>query len=185
MSVLQDKRLKVHKGEKGRLINFHDQPRQVNEVDHMRSFEICMGSQEKAQSTIELFTKLNNGDKNQKIMADGLISTLITTNNVTNRTLAFVFKIGTGRIKRNRDKRSKLSEYEHLNGSQVSLTYISELLERNFFSNFCYSCMQITDEDLDVLNQFVNSLTVENGYPCSHRRMKKYISEVGIDNFTR
>lgn len=44
---------------------------------------------------------------------------------------------------------------------------------------------QITDEDLNALNEFVNSLTVENGYPCSHRRMKKYVSEVGIDNFTR
>lgn len=39
--------------------------------------------------------------------------------------------------------------------------------------------------DLDNLKAFVDSLTVENGYPCSHRRMKLYVSEVGIDNFTR
>ena len=44
--------------------------------------------------------------------------------------------------------------------------------------------IQITAHDLDNLKDFVDSLTVENGYPCSHRRMKKYVSEVGIDNFS-
>ena len=39
--------------------------------------------------------------------------------------------------------------------------------------------------DLCNLKDFVDSLTVEDGYPCLHRRMKKYVSEVGIDNFVR
>ena len=39
--------------------------------------------------------------------------------------------------------------------------------------------------DVENLKDFVDSLTVEDGYPCSHRRMKKYVSEVGIDNFVR
>ena len=43
----------------------------------------------------------------------------------------------------------------------------------------------MSDDDLDALNAFVNSLTMANGYPCSRRRMKKYVSEVGVDNFTR
>jgi hypothetical protein len=80
-----------------------------------------MGGPDEAASAIELYNKLNSGDKNQKLMADGIIS----------------------------------------------------------------FPLQMHDDDLEALNAFVNSLTMENGYPCSHRRMKKYLSEVGIDNFTR
>ena len=39
--------------------------------------------------------------------------------------------------------------------------------------------------DLDNLKDFVDSLTVEDGYPCLHRRIKKYVTEVDIDNFVR
>lgn len=52
-------------------------------------------------------------------MADGFISTLIVTKKIKKRTLAFILKIGTGRIKRNRDRKSKITDYAHLNGSQV------------------------------------------------------------------
>ena len=38
---------------------------------------------------------------------------------------------------------------------------------------------------VETLATFMASLTVELGYPCSHRRMKRYVSEDGIDNFTR
>jgi hypothetical protein len=55
-------------------------------------------------------------------MADGFISTLIVTNKIKKRTLEAVFKIGTGRIKRNRDRKSKLIDYAHLNGSQIQIT---------------------------------------------------------------
>lgn len=119
MSVLVDSRFKVHKGEKGRLINAPDNPRPIIQKDYAKDFENFMGGPDQAASAIELFNKLNTGDKNQRIMADGFISTLIATNKIKKRTLAFVLKVGTGRIKRNRDRKSKLTDYAHQNGNQV------------------------------------------------------------------
>ena len=55
--------------------------------------------------------------------------------------------------------------------------------KKNVNNGKCF--LQITDAMVDVLANFVDSLTVELGYPCSHRRMKKYITEDGIDNHTR
>ena len=117
-----DYRPKVCKGEKGRLINIQDNPRNVEEVDYMRDFQNCMGGPAKAEEAIELFAKLNNGDNGQKIMADGFLSTLITTKKVTKRMLAAVFKIGTTRIKRSRDRKSKRTDHARLNGNQVRHT---------------------------------------------------------------
>jgi hypothetical protein len=184
MSVLVDARFKVRKGDKGKLTNFQDNPRPNVECDYEKDFENCMGGPDKAASAIELFKKLNSGDKNQRIMADGFISTLIVTKKIKKRTLAFILKIGTGRIKRNRDQKSRLTDYAHLNGSQVLMVASNSIGMETDFKNITFR-LQMTDDDLDDLNAFVNSLTMENGYPCSHRRMKKYVSEVGIDNFTR
>jgi hypothetical protein len=36
---------------------------------------------------------------------------------------------------------------------------------------------------LKSLESFINTLIVEEGYPCTHRRMKKYIQTEGIDNW--
>jgi hypothetical protein len=36
---------------------------------------------------------------------------------------------------------------------------------------------QLSDEDIDQLRQFINSLDTELGYPCNHRRMKRYASQ--------
>ena len=47
------------------------------------------------------------------------------------------------------------------------------------------SYSQITDSMVADLASFVASFNMELGYPCSHRRMKKYITEDGVDNFTR
>jgi hypothetical protein len=33
----------------------------------------------------------------------------------------------------------------------------------------------VSQEELDVLQEFMESLPIEEGYPCSHRRLKKYI----------
>jgi hypothetical protein len=116
MSVLVDARFKVRKGYKGRLINAHENPRRKKECDYDKDFEKCMGGPDQAASAIDLCNKLNSGDKNQKIITGGFISTLIATNNMKKRTLAFVLKIGTGRIKRNRDHKSKLTDYAHPTG---------------------------------------------------------------------
>ena len=116
MSALVDSKFKVIKGEKGRLINKHDNPRKVVEPDYAKDFESCTGGPDQAQSIIELFNKLNDGDKNQKIMVDGIIANLLTTTDVNKRTLSFVVKIGTGRIKRIRDGKSKQTDFAHLSG---------------------------------------------------------------------
>ena len=97
----------------------------------MRDFQNCMGGPAKAEEAIELFAKLNNRDKGQEIMADGFLTTLITTKKVTKRMLAAVFKIGTTRIKRSRDRKSKRTDHARLNGNQVSHTSA-----KYFASNF-------------------------------------------------
>ena len=118
-SPLQDARLKVYKREKGRLINAHDNPRLLKDDDPMIEFERCLGGAEQAKDIIDLFNSYNGGDKNQKIMADGVISTLIRNFKVSKRAIAAALKIGTGRIKRNRDGKSKQTDHVHLNGNQV------------------------------------------------------------------
>jgi hypothetical protein len=91
-------------------------------------FESCTGGPDQAQSIIELFNKLNDGDKNQKIMADGIIANLLTTTDVNKRTLSFVLKIGTGRIKRIRDGKSKQTDCAHLNEKQVTYLTLSHCI---------------------------------------------------------
>lgn len=116
---LQDSRLRVHKGEKGRLITAHDNPRMLQDDDPMVEFVRCLGGEDKAKVMLARFKMYNEGDKGQKTMADGLITTMITQNKVTKRTLAAVLKVGSGRIKRIRDGKSKTVDYGHLNGNQV------------------------------------------------------------------
>ena len=118
-SPLQDSRLKVYKGEKGRLINAHDNPRLLKEDDPMMEFERCLGGREQARDTIEIFKQLNGGDKHQKAMADGIITTLIVSHKLSKRTVASVLKVGTGRIKRNRDGKTKQTDHVHLNENQM------------------------------------------------------------------
>jgi hypothetical protein len=136
MSILVDARFKVRKGDKGRLINSHENPRRKVECDYDKDFEKCMGGPDQAASAVELYNKLNSGDKNQKIMADGFISTLIATNNMKKRTLAIVLKIGIGCIKRNRYHKSKLTDYAHLNESQVQIA-ISDVIAMETDSEKC------------------------------------------------
>jgi hypothetical protein len=118
-SPLQDSRLKVHKGEKGRLITAHDNPRLLKEDDPMLEFERCFGGREQAIEYIEYFKKINAGDKHQKAVADGIITSLIIVHKLSKRAIASVLKVGTGRIKRNRDGKSKQTNHVHLNGNQV------------------------------------------------------------------
>lgn len=118
-ALLQDSRLKVHKGEKGRLITAQDNPRLLKEDDPMIEFERCLGGHEKAKECLKIFEEMNDGDQNQKIMADGIILDLIRLHKVSKRTLALVLKIGSGRIKRIRDGKSKVTDHVHLNGNQV------------------------------------------------------------------
>ena len=47
------------------------------------------------------------------------------------------------------------------------------------------SYSEITDSMVADVASFVPSFNMELGYLCSHRRMKKYITEDGVDNFTR
>ena len=68
---LQDSRLKVHKGEKGRLITAHDNPRLLKEDNPMIDFEKCLGGEEQVKLCLENFVELNDGHNNQKMVATG------------------------------------------------------------------------------------------------------------------
>ena len=65
----------------------------------------------------------------------------------------------------------------------VSMTMLPS--NSSYCNSWYFPFMQITDTMLQMLAKFMATLIVELGYPCSHRRMKKYITEDGIDNFTR
>jgi endonuclease V-like protein UPF0215 family len=75
-----------------------------------------IGGHDQAQSIIDFFNKLNNGDKTQKIMNDGIIAHLLNTTDVIKRTLSFELKIDTVRIKRNRVRKSQQTDFAHLSG---------------------------------------------------------------------
>ena len=118
------------------MINVHDNPRVLKDDDPMIEFERCLGGTEQAKDIIDLFNSYNEGDKNQKIMADGVVSTLIRNYKVSKRAIAAALKIGTGRIKRNRDGKSKKTDHVHLNGNQVRYRS-SDFLQSKSRSNLC------------------------------------------------
>ena len=40
--------------------------------------------------------------------------------------------------------------------------------------------LQVTAVMIEILADFVDSLSVDLGYPCSHRRMKKYLTDPNL-----
>ena len=101
------------------MINVHDNLRLLKDDDPMIEFERCLGGAEQAEDIIEPLNSYNGGDKNQIITADEIISTLIRKFKVSKRANASALKTGTGRIKRNRDDKSKQTDHFYLNGNQV------------------------------------------------------------------
>ena len=89
----------------------------------MIDFEKCLGGEEQVKLCLENFVELNDGDNNQKMMADGIISNLIKMHKGPRRSLALVLKVGSGHNKQIRDGKSKVSDHVRQNDNQVR--YIS------------------------------------------------------------
>lgn len=81
-----------------------------------------------------------------------------------------------------RDGHTKNVDYKHVNGLQVRRdAYRQRYLEIPLVTTRDeFFFLQITDDMVLMLAKFMDTLTVELGYPCSHRRMKKYITDDGI-----
>lgn len=95
-----------------------------------------------------------SGDLLSKGIADGIILTLINHQKMTKKEAATVFRVGSGRwtkIRRSTSATKPSSLPYGLNGTQI------------------------TKRDLKLLDQFLESLDVELGYPCNHRRMKRLV----------
>jgi hypothetical protein len=157
---LENEKFDVKIGVKGQLSTSHSNPRALKKRDFFNEFSLKIGGKI-ALELIERFRNFNNGNKEQKAMADGVLSTLIHSHGFGRKVLQDVFEIGTSRYNRVKKGVGKNTEYSRLNGSEV------------------------TAEMIKVLSNFVEKLTVELGYPCQHRRMKKYIAEEGIDTWQK
>jgi hypothetical protein len=99
-------------------------------------------------------TLLFEGDLLSKGIADGIILTLINHQNMTKKEAATVFRVGSGRwtkIRRSTSEKKPSYLPYGLNGTQI------------------------TKKDLKILDHFLESLDVELGYPCNHRRMKRLV----------
>ena len=110
---------KVKKGEKGRLITSHSNPRATVSRDHWDEFKTALGSEEKADQMVENFRRFNNAGDRDSIMADGIVFTLIHQHRLGRVVLLEILGIGTSRYKRIRDGHTKNIDYKHLNGFQV------------------------------------------------------------------
>jgi putative component of toxin-antitoxin plasmid stabilization module len=152
---LQNERFTVKIGPKGKLTTQHTNRRVVKQRDFFNEFRSKLGDAA-ATEIIERFNRLNLGTTAQKIMADGVINTLIHTNYFGRLVLMHVLKIGVGRYKRAKKGQGKSLPQSHSNG------------------------LQVTEEMIQLLARFVDTLAVDLGYPCQHRRMKKYLTDPGL-----
>ena len=71
-----------------------------------------------------------------------------------------VLKIGVGRYKRAQKGQGKCPPQSHSNG------------------------LQVTEDMIQMLAKFVDTLAVDLGYPCQHRRMKKYLTDPGLHTWS-
>ena len=140
---------KFSRGEKGRLITTHCNPRAVKgNPDMTLSLKLGKKPDEFKKFVADFFAiQVINKDT-----ADGILIGLITNSGMSKREASYNFKIGSGRWGR-LSKRMPAKKGYGLNGQQI------------------------VQADLNLLKDFLNSLDVENGYPCMHRRMKRYSAE--------
>jgi hypothetical protein len=87
----------VRRAEKGRLITMQPKPRATVEGNHMEEFQRALGSVKKADDLIERFHGFNRGGLREKLMADGIVYTLIHQHSLGRVVLMNVLEIGTGR----------------------------------------------------------------------------------------
>ena len=159
------------------MITSHSHPRATINCDHLDEFKTALGSEEKADHMVENFRRFNTAGDRDSIMADGIVFNLIHQHRLGRVVLLQILGIGTSCLKRIRDGDTKNIDYQHLNGFQARFDNYDTL-------KFCV-LLRNNVTMVEMLAKFKASLTVELGYPCSHRRMKKCITKDGIDNFTR
>jgi len=123
--------------------------------DYYEEFKNILGEDE-AISFLNKFREYDSSNKEHDLlMADGMIQSLIVTHGMTNHMLMKVLRIGNTRyyrIKRNEGKKLR-------GGTNVN---------------------KVTEEMLNSLHRFVMGLVVDEGRPCVHGRVKKYIIDDGL-----
>jgi hypothetical protein len=141
-------------GSKGVLTTKHTHPRVKIKRDWTYEFARILhhGDVEAAVNGLMNFKGLNkHKDGEKKVMADGIISSWIKMG-ASRRLLNGV--VGVSMHRYNRLKANETQQKPGgLNGKQV------------------------TEVMIEVLGNFVETLKTEEGYPCHHRRMKKYIDD--------
>jgi hypothetical protein len=143
---LEVENFKFTRGEKGRLVTTHCNPRTLSK----KPYDTLSKKLNKVDNELnEYVAEFNAIQDSNRLTADGILMGLISNNGMTKREAKAVFHIGSSRWART--KQSETAKKGHgLNGQQM-LT-----------------------EDLQHLSDFLTTLEVELGYPCQHRKMKRY-----------
>ena len=97
--ALENEKFEVKIGAKGKLSTCQSKPRALKTRDFFNEFCSKLGKVV-ALDLIKRYRDFNNGNKEQKAMADGMLSTLIHTNGFGRKVLQDVFEIGTSRYNR-------------------------------------------------------------------------------------
>jgi hypothetical protein len=145
------------RGYKGSYVTTHRHPRVRKAKDSLFEFvKLFKGDEKVANSFIVKYEKLEKAK--QKDEADGVISALIALG-AGARILLDILGVGRPRYYRIFNERGKKEKRGGPNGKQV------------------------TPEIYADIESFINSLRLELGYPCSHRRIKSYVDEVKINTW--
>ena len=133
-------------GEKGRITTTHCQPRALSK----EPFDTLSKKLNKIGEELANFVSEIIQDAN-KDTADGILIGLISNSGMTTKEASTLFKIGTGRWSR-LYKKQPARKGHGFNGQQI------------------------LPDNLQHLSDFLNTFEVELGYPCRHRKMKRYSS---------
>ena len=151
----------VRMGYKGQL--YRTQEREKNTKSQTLRFAQIVGNDE-AVNLLNEFYKFNENSGNdiaRKALANGVISKIrYKYEAVTDRMIQEVFKIGSGRL--NAIKKGKAYQLKP----------------------FKYNANALGKDDVKNLLDFTNTIPYETGYPCEHKRLKKYIELDDVRNIS-
>ena len=97
-------------------------------------------------------------DKDKKLQADGIFLNLMDME-INNNDIKFFLCCGGSRV--NRLRQAKESGFKMSKEKKIPKHAFIE-------------------DDIELIRSYVNALQTEEGYPCSHRRLKHYLLEEGI-----
>ena len=103
-------------------------------------------------------TLIDTKPSNYKSLADGLIMSLIQRN-LSNRVIRTTFGCGTSRIMRIRLLMTQPEQSKVIRKPPIHA---------------------VTAEELEDLKQHLLTFETEDGYPCSHRRLRKFFVKQGL-----